>query len=267
MTTDPTIDRLIIDSAYPDSPLFEPDPDGDMEKFRDADGEILTEIREPVKALRFIRDPARTDDLTDLELELGITPAANLSEAKRRELLQPVRYPKATTGNDTDLQSLLDNAGFDLTVYNNSPDGPAIDPALILDQSFQMQAQGGTNFYAGNDAAYAGRIGGYLLVNGAVFDQTRDFFGAGTVWAGNANAVAGYFESLRQTPVVYDIPTDSDDWPFVFFVGGDATFNPDGSIADIDQGFVPSEEKKRLDDIILKFKPLFTWCGVIVTFT
>jgi hypothetical protein len=268
--SDPTFDRITIDLAHPKGPPHEPDPNGQMSNFRDGDGECLTYIRTNVKTLKYMRDPQNTPCLSDLELDLGINPADNLSEQNRRDLLDPIRYPRATTGNDTDLQSLLDKAFGEgtLYVYNNSPDGPAIDPAIILDQLFQMQAQGGTNYYAGNTEAFAGREGGYLLVNGAVFNQRPAYFGAGQVYAGNANAVAGYFEEMDQADVIYEIPTNPDDWPFVFFVGGPATFDPvTGEILTIEQALLPTEQKKRMENIILKFHPLFTWCGVVVTFT
>ena len=270
MLTDPTFDRLTIDYAHPKGPPHDPDPDGQMSNFRDGDGEILTEIRVNVKSLAFMRDPQNTPLLSDLELDLGINPADNLTEQERRDLLAPIRYPLATTANDTDMQSQLDKAFGDgvLTVYNNSPDGPAIDPSLILDTNFQMQASGGTNFYAGNDDAYAGRLGGYLLMNGDVYTQRSAFFGAGQIFAGNTVAVAGYFEGLLRTLVDYQPSTDSDDWPFNWFVGGSATFDPvTGAIVTIDQGFLPRQQKKRLDDIILRFKPMFTGCVVVVTFT
>ncbi len=259
--------RRVIDHAFPKGPPYEPDPDGSMHDFRNGTANNLDTIRVDVESLAFIRDPQNTPLLSDLEREYGIKPADNLTEQERRDLLKPERYKKATTGNVDDLQTRLDQAGFDLTAYQNSPDGPAIDPDLLLAQNFQMQAMEGTNYYAGNDLAYAGFLGGELLVNGNVFEQAEAFFGAGTMWAGNTTSVAGYFEERIQTKIEYPIPFDPDNWPFVFFVGGDATFNPDGSIATIEQGLVPAQQRKRLEDIILKFKPLFTWCGLIVTFT
>ena len=260
------IGRNILDTWYPDGPPHQPKPDGDMDNFREATGEIIDEIREGVVNTAFIRNPEKTQIFNDLEREYGIVPNPNLTLAERTDLLKVERYKKKTTGNDDDLQEKLDNAGFNLTVYQNSPDGPAVDPALFLDQNFQMQAQNGTNYYAGNTLAYAGRSGGELLVNGDVFTYVPAYFGAGEVYAGNTNAVCGYFETLTKTKLEYAIPVDPNNWPFVFFVGGAATFNPDGSLLTIAQGLVPSEKEKQLKDIILKFKGLYTWCGLVVTF-
>jgi len=259
--------RRAIDLAFPKGPPYVPKPDGDMEAYRDGEATILESIRDDVISMSYMRDPARTPRLEDLELEFGRADNQTLSDATRRSLLRPVRYPKKTTGNDDDLQTRLDNAGFDLIVYNNSPDGPAIDPDILMDQSFQLQALSG-DYYAGNDAAYAGRIGGEWLVNGPVYEQFRGVFGAGDMYAGNTNSVAGYFEEFYRTTIEYDTPIDAEAWPFCFFVGGVADINPaTGEIIGIDQGLVPRSERKQLEDIILKFKGLYTWCGLIVTFT
>lgn len=232
----PNFMRRFLDLAYPKGPEHEPKEDGSMSAFRDATAENINTIRTDVKNTAFIRTPDKTPLLPDLEREYGKTVDENLTVSDRIKLLKVDRYKKATTANDDDLQALLDTAGFDLNVYNNSPDGPAVDPDLFLDSLFQMQAQD-TNYFAGNDDAYAGFIGGNFLVN------------------------------ERRSSIAYAIPTDPDLWPFIFFVGGDATFAGDGSLLTIDQGSVPNEQRKQLENIILKFKPLFTWCGLIVTFT
>lgn len=257
--------RRALDLTHPEGPAWDLNEEGDWAKLRDGDSDNLTAIREDVINLKYIRTPSKTPVLSDLEREYGINPNSTLTEAERIARLEAEVYKKATTANKDDLQTLLDRAGFNLTVYQNSPNGPAVDPAIFLNQNFQMVA-GGFNGYAGRSDAYAGLIGGELLVNGDIFEQSPAYLGAGTMWAGNDTAHAGYFSSLNRTLIQYDIPTDPDNWPFVFFVGGATTFNPDGSLATIEQGFAPQQQEKALKDIILKFKPLFTWCGLIVTF-
>lgn len=259
--------KKFVDLVYPRGPAHEPKEGGSMDLFREGIADNIDVIRDDVKNTAFIRTPDKTTIFDDLEREYGITSNINLSLSERIEILEASRFKKATTGNDDDLQTILDNSGFALNVYNNSPDGPAVDPAIFLDQNFQMQAGDLTNDFAGQDEAFAGRVGGQLLVNGDIFDQRPNFFGAGEVFAGNKNAVAGFHTKLIQTLIEYDIPTDPKDWPLVFFVGGAATFAGDGSLLTIEQGQVPSPQEMQLKRIILKFKPLFTWCGLIVTFT
>lgn len=259
--------RHFIDLAWLKGPIHEPKESGDYSNLRDGMAENTASIREDTQEAAFVRTPSKTADLEALEREYGLSGNSNLTTAKRIQLLEVARYRRATTAPDDDLQTLLDRAGFDLIVYNNSPDGPAIDPAIILDQNFVVQCGDQTNDYMGQDLAYMGRIGGFLLVNGPIYTQVPAYYGCGDLYCGNDIAVCGYFERLTRVPIEYDIPADPDAWPFVFFVGGDATFNVDGSISFIEQGYVPSEQRKKLEDIILQFKPMFTWCGLVVTFT
>lgn len=267
--------RRMLDLAWMKGPIHNPKPPSSTDNtiggywnWREAIAAIIDFIRVDIISLKFMRDPDRTPRLDDLEKEYGVTTPSNISEAERRNLLRPVRYRRKTTAQDDELQRQLQNAGFDLQVYNNSPEGPAIDPTIILEQNFQMQAMEGTNYYAGNTLAYAGFLGGDLLVNGREFVQGFGYFGAGAMWAGNTTSVAGYYEQRTRELIVYPIPTDSDAWPFIFFVGGDADINPvTGEIIGIEQGLVPAEQKDRLEDMILKFKPMFSWCGLVVTFT
>ena len=258
--------RRVLDKAYPSGPIHEPKESGDMANFRDATAENLNTIRTNIKNLGSVRDPENTDDLAALEKEYGIVFNPNLTEQERIDNLKASVFKKKSVASDDDLQARLDAAGFDLTVYNNSPNGPAVDPAIFIDQNFIMGAMFG-DYYAGNTNAYAGRVGGSLLVNGRIFNQRPAYYGAGIIYAGNDLASAGYYERLEQTLKEYAIPADSGAWPLIFFIGGPATFNPDGSIASIQQGFVAETQRTELESIILKTKPLFTWCGMIITYT
>lgn len=228
--------RKVIDKTFPSGPAHEPKEDGFYANWRNAVGEIFELIREDIKSLKFIRDASHTPVLEDLEREYGRVANQNLTEDERRELLEADSFKKRTNATDQDLQSLLDKQGYNLTVYNNSPDGPAIDPALLLDQDFQMQALNGTNYYAGNVDAFAKRTGGELLVNG---DDT-----------------------------IYPVPATADNWPFVFFIAGDAIFDPvTGEILTVERGQIPSTQRQQFETLVLKFKPLYSWCGVIADYT
>lgn len=260
--------RKAIDLLWHKGPIHQPVDDADYSNFRDGIAENIDTIRDDVKNVAYIRTPAKTPVFDDLEKEYGLTENDNLSLSTRLDLLETARYRQKTTAPDDDLQALLDSAGFDLTVYNNSPEGPSIDPAIILDQNFIMQAGDQTNDYAGQNLAYAGKVGGYLLPNGPIFFQTPAYHGCGDVYAGNDVAVCGYFDYLLQRGLDYPIPTNPLDWCFVFFVGGDATFDPvTKEILTIQQGLVPSEQQHKLETIILQFKPMFTWAAMVVTYT
>ena len=40
---------------------------------------------------------------------------------------------------------------------------------------------------------YDGNIGGWNYINGVIIDRSRGILGAGTIYAGNEFAVAGYY--------------------------------------------------------------------------
>jgi hypothetical protein len=261
--------RRTLDANWHEGPIHDPKPDGFYDDWRDAVADNFDYMRVDVKTLKYMRDPEQTPRLSDLEKEFGQVGTGNLTEAERRTALKTKRYRRSTTGNISDLQALLDAGGYNLTAYNNSPDGPPVDPALILNETFALQAQSG-NYYAGNDDAYAGTVGGtggYYLVNGAANKQVPGYFGAGDVFAGNTNAVAGFFEKYVLQPVVYDNPTDPEDWSFVVFIGGAATFAPDGQILTIAQGQVPAQQRRQLETLLLSFKGLYIWLGMVVQYT
>jgi hypothetical protein len=264
--------ELVARKGLPKGAAWEPKPGGNFDKNLDGIGEIIKLICTRMQNARYVRDPNKTFVLDDLEREFGILKNPAFTEAERRMVLDAKLNQAPGGGTADDLQDALDRAGFNLLVHKNDP---AVDPALFLTQNFQMVA-GGDNAYAGytldgiNIDAYMGLLGGELLVNGSVFDQFPAYTmqaGGTFAYANNGNAVAGRFDSLTKVPIEYPVPTDSNDFPFVFFVGGAATRDGSGFLTDIEQGFVPTEREDELKRIILSIKPLYTWCGLIVTFT
>jgi len=258
--------ELLVRASLPKGAAWEPKTNGNYDKVISATGEIIKEICERAENARHVRDPQNTFLLDDLEREFGILKNEAFTEQQRRDNLSAKINMVPGNGTADDLQSALDAAGFDLQVHKNNP---AVDPAIFLDQAFQMVA-GGDNAYAGRPDAYAGRIGGELLVNGSVFEQVEAYLmqaNGSTSYAGNSNAISGYFESIKRTPIEYTIPTDPDTWGFVFFIGGDATRNVSGELTDIEQAEVELVRKEELKRIILSIKPMYTWAGLIITYT
>lgn len=214
--------RAAIDAALPDGSIWNPEPDGDLDKLLDGSAENLETLRLFLSGIKDVRNPALTDYLDELEREFGVLTNMSLTDAQRRAQLHPLVYGRGGGGTIDDMQTALDNAGFNVTVYANDP---AVDPDPFLNQIFQMVAGGG-NAFAGNAGAFARRIGGELLVNGDIFKMSRIFTSvAGNLYAGAGHGAGEYIDLLR-SKVEYPIPTDSGDWPLVFFVGGAATFDP-----------------------------------------
>jgi uncharacterized protein YmfQ (DUF2313 family) len=267
-----SISRGVIDALLPSGSIWNIEQDGDLDKLLDGSGASWDDVVNFIESLAHLRDPLRTTILSDLEREYGIVPDDLITEETRRMQLAVIVYNNRITGSDDSLQGALDAAGFNVQVHNNSP---AIDPAIVLDQNFLMVAQG-DNAYAGfiptgetETTAVAGRTGGELLVNGREITQRPDFLAVAEndVWAGDEDAVAGRYDVLIETETEYVIPTESDRWPFVFFIGGDATRDVDGRITEVERAEIPSERQNVFENIILKYKPLHSWAGLVITYT
>ena len=266
-----TVSRQTFDALMPPGPLWVPQDGKGLDQLIEGIADNSEDIADFLAQLAHIRNPALTTLLSDLEKEYGIAINTNLTEAVRRMRLATKAFGGTSNGSIDVLQAALDSSSFtQLTVYENNP---AVDPAIFLDQIFQMIANG-DNAYAGfipvagpPSTAYAGRIGGELLVNGDIFFTAPAYLSqAGDAWAGGLHGYAGRFDEMKTTKLEYDIPIDPDDWPLVFFVGGAATFNPDGSLLTIENADVDAEREQELKRTILSIKPIHSWCGLIVTF-
>jgi len=260
-----SLSRKAVDGLLPKGSIWQPVEEGDFDKFLDGVSDCSESARIFLDDLSEIRDPLNTPILSDLEKEFGTTTNLNLSESVRRTRLAAKKYSALRNGSVDHLQSVLDAAGFDLFVYENSP---AVDPAIFLDQAFQMTA--GSEFaYAGNSGAYASITGGELLVNGSLIEQFPAYLSqAGGVdsYAGNSEAFAGNYDQFTQIEFEYLIPTDPTDWPLVFFVGGPAIRDGSGALTDIELGEVPASREGELKKTILQIKPMHSWAGLIISY-
>jgi len=261
----PKIGKQLLLSALPKGSAWNPKLNGDMDKAYDGIGDILDLMNEKLLETRYIRDPEITSILDDLETEFGILTNPLLDEETRRMQLQEKKNKGKSTGASDYLQTTLENSGFNVQVHRNDP---PVDPSIFLDQNFQMVA-GQLAAVAGNENAYAGRVGGELLVNGEEFTYSTAYAaqaGGASTFAGNSQAISGYFTSLQKNIIEYEIPTDPLLWPFVFFIGGDAERDGTGALTSIEQAQVPSERRDEFKQIILSIKPLFTWAGLVIVF-
>lgn len=268
-----TLSRSVIDALIPYGSAWTPAQGGDLDKLYDgisANAEVVSTFLE---CLSYIRDPNLTPILDDLEREYGIPTNTNLTESQRRQFLAAVIYQGENNGSKDDLQSALQSAGFDVQVHENSP---AIDPDNFLNNIFLMVADG-DNAYAGfypvapgEYTSVAGKTGGLLLVNGKIYTQAPDYISTANgpeMFAGNEDAFAGRYDDLEQTLVIYDIPDDPNSWPFFFFVGGDATRNVSGELTNIEFVDIPIERQVEFERLILKYKPIHTWAGLMINYT
>jgi len=268
------LSRSVYDALLPDNgSLWQLKQDGDFDKLLDGMSDNAELVTLFLQCISCVRDPFTTPILSDLEKEYGIQTDERLSEETRREQLAALVYTGTTNGSKDGLQSALNAAGFDVQVHENSP---AVDSDLFLN-SVPFMVADGDNAYAGfypvTPGVYtsiAGKTGGDLLVNGKLFTQRPDYISVAngsTMFAGNANAYAGKYDDLVQDIIIYPIPDDPNSWPFFFFVGGDATRGVSGELTSIATADIPIERKVAFERIILKYKPLHSWAGLIINYT
>lgn len=262
----------VFEALLPDGSVWNPKPGAGLEQLLEGMGAADENVVDFLAALARLRDPATTSILDDLEKEYGIVASTTLTEAERRQALAAIVYQGRSTGSAQNLQSVLQASGFDVQVHENSP---AVDPDLFLNAFFLMFAEG-PNAYAGfipaggpPSTAVAGKTGGFLLVNGFSGEQTPlylAFAGGPSMVADNAIAISGRFDELQIDPVFYPVSNDPDTWPLYFFVGGDATRNVAGELTNIETADVPSNRREEFERIILRYKPIHTWAGLIVNY-
>lgn len=269
------LSRAVFDALFVSGSIGNIESGGDLDLLLDGMAENAETVALDIACLSCIRDPFTTPLLSDLEREYGVPTDTRLSDAVRRETLAALVYGLGNnTGSKDNLQNALQAAGFDVQVHENSP---AVDPDIFLN-SVPLMVAGGDNAFAGYEplagppsTAVAGLTGGYLLVNGRQYTQRPEYdaiAGGDYMFAGNGNAVAGRYIGLIQDEIIYTIPDDPNAWPFFFFVGGDATRDPGtGELTGILKADIPAERQTDFERLILKYKPIHTWAGLIINYT
>lgn len=253
--------RRVIDAVWPSGSAWVPKVGEGMDQLMDGVSDGLQEARDTVSVLNRIRSPAETILLSELELEYGIVPDPSKTDASRRALLAAKRSNPSGVGSAEDLEAVLQAAGFDVFVYSNDP---AVNPVPFI-RSFLMVA-GADNAHAGEPNAVAEITQTRLLVNGDIIISAPEFLmhaGEPEAVAGEPGAVAEITGVIDQL-FIYPLPVDPNDWPYVFFVGGVATFAPDGSITDISAATIPADRVVEFERIILQIKPVTTWAVLII---
>lgn len=260
-----SISRAIYDAILPQGPIWVPKMGGDLDLLLNGMADNQEEVRQFLAALAFLRDPQKTTILEDLEKEFGFFSNPNLSEQERRDALSAAKGPTFGFGADY-LQEKLQQAGFDLQVHINNP---PVDPDLFLAGAYTW-VFGEQTGVLGNQNCQMGGIGGELVVNGEIVNEELVFttiMGGNNFILGNQNASLGSYDNIDSIPVVYTVPSDPGYWGLFFFVGGDATRDPvTGELLTIATADVPVQRRDELLRLIVKYKPLHSWCGLIVNY-
>jgi hypothetical protein len=264
--------RSTLDALLPSGKYWEPIPGGDYDKLLDGIAANTESLKIELEKLAHLRDPDTTPILDDLEKEYGIQPSALATEEERRARLKAFRYRRTSTGAADILQEKLREAGFDdAYVHINSP---AVDPNIFLAEAFNMVCgdllPGGYHAQCGEHEAICAQVGGELVVNGDLYNSLPNYTGlcGNLIYCGD-DIYCGDFDGYKSDIVqsTYIVPADSGYWPLIFFVGGAATRDPvTGALTEIEFYNIPSERRVEFRRVILKFKPLSTWGGLIVVY-
>lgn len=266
------LSHSVLSALWPRGQFWTPATDDDYEHLLEGIADNSEAVRLDMERLGQLRDPARTVMLSDLEKEYAVQPSATATDAERRERLAAAMFRRSELPTYELLEEKLQLAGFMVYVHPNSP---AVDPAIFLNQAFQMTCgdllPGGNDAQCGEPEAYCGQVGGELLVNGEFFEQQPNYTclcGEALAQCGEPNALSGQYDSITMIPVVYQIPTIAGYWPMIFFVGGAATRDPvTGALTDIAIAPIPSERRLEFRRIILRHKNMASWAGLIVVYT
>jgi hypothetical protein len=242
-------------------------PGEGFEELLEGIAENTEDVRAVLESLAFIRDALRTPILSDLEKEYGITGTNGLSEDDRRQRLLATIVSRDSNGTAEFMEDALRAAGFDVYVHVNNP---PVDPTLFINDQYVTIFGNETAIFGRSDAIFGGAAEGELVVNGDVFYHPSAYsavFGGQFAVFGNQYAYFGAIDAIENIPIEYEVPADSGYWGLFFFVGGQATRNgTTGELETIDFAQVPIERREELRRLIVKYKPMYSWGGLIVEF-
>lgn len=277
-----TISRALINDLLPPGSLWEVEDDEGLDQFLEGIGDSYETLKAAIDKVALVRNPILTDILDDLEKEFGVTKNDSLTEAVRRIALDAIKTERKNEGTDDSLEAVLQKSGFntalqDVQVHINSP---LVDPALFVAEEAFLYVCGGVDVVCGrvvdpgppNPLDIVSGAGlGELLVNGDIIIRLATFSivsGSANAICGNAGAICGANSGAAAFDVIYTIPTDPGYWGLIFFVGGDATRDPiTGALTAINFLEVPMEREAEFKRLILKYKPIHSWAGLVVRFT
>jgi uncharacterized protein YmfQ (DUF2313 family) len=236
-----------IKALLPDGSLWVPAPGEDLDLLLKAMSENWLEAYNSAVAQGEVRNPLKTGLLEEVEREFGFLQNPGLTEEMRRQQVAAVKYENTDQRNsDDDVQNFLNAAGFDVEIHQNDP---AVDPAL----------------FAGDILLNAGDI----LLNGGLYIIKAEYImqcGGAIAFCGHQDAVCGRFDNLTFIDFEYDLPTDPEAWPFIYFVGGPATRDGNGFLTAIAPADVPLNRKDKFVELILSSKPMFCWAILIINY-
>jgi len=213
--------------------------------------------------------PQTTRELDAWEQQWGL-PSTTLTTQERRDRLEATW--QATGGQDPRyIQDTLQGAGFNVFIHEwwSSPTGPT--PIYAAEC-------GEVDIECGEAVAECGGVIGFGPPSSPVARNPFDVLTDGTIplgyflSSGTATAICGGVSAIcgaatgatggllvnKPANIVYTIPTDEAEWPFILYFGGE-TFG--------DKAIVPLARRDEFEALCLKICPAQQWIGLIVEYS
>ena len=258
----PNIIKDVLLSVLPPGAAWTPKESGYFDSLLSGMAINSEDLRLFLEKLADIRDPQKTDILSDLEKEFGIIPWSGLTEQERRDNLEYHKKNLRSDGTGISLQERLIAAGFDCIVVENTP---PVD----------------TDQFVG--AQYQAHMGG---INAVFGDQDFFFQKTDTRYIVNADSYLKPYDE-------YEAPTGDDAYllPLIFFIAESVEYEPEYSwyfedetsyLGNENANFsedttvstnpvnklipfsIPAERKTELERLILTSKPMHSWAVVSI---
>ena len=126
MSSDRTVMRRALDAMLPEGTAWKIAPGQDLDKYLDGFCDDLEISREALIDVSNVRNPNKTTELADLEIDFGVIPDDSVSEASRRQYLTAAKGSRGFIPSWERLENKLREAGYDVRVR---PNNPPIDPS------------------------------------------------------------------------------------------------------------------------------------------
>jgi hypothetical protein len=204
--------------------------------------------------------PDTTRCLSDWEDQFGVTYTENLTEDERRERLAGI-WSETGGQSPSYIQNALQARGFDVYVHDwwqivdSSNFAVAGDGSVAGDGTVAGSAVGNTEprdpsvVLTDNTKLLTNRLQ-IILPDQVMVGRTGNRVGVSGIEVGAVNG------SLSVEQYV-DIPTDSDYWYYIIYIGGE-TYGESAQI--------PAERQKEFEEAVLKLRPTHLWVGLIVEY-
>jgi hypothetical protein len=204
--------------------------------------------------------PDTTRYLSDWESQFGITYTENLTEAQRRSRLAGV-WSETGGQSPSYIQNALQARGFDVYVHDwwqmldmsdvgVMGDGSEMGDGTMMGVEIStLEPRDPNDVLTDNTKLLTNRLQ-IILPNQVMVGRVGNRVGVSGIEVGAING------SLAVEQYV-DIPTDSDYWYYMMYIGGE-------NYGDVAQ--IPAERQKEFEEAVLKLRPTQLWVGLIVEY-